>query len=154
MISARDAAGEAAWELVTFRVADHWFGVRVAHVQEVLPARAVAPVPLAPADVAGVLNLRGQIVTAIDLRVHLALAADPDPSRPAMQIVMRDDRELFSFLADEVGDVLTVDAAEVEPPRVDDARWHAVAHGLVCRPDMLLTLLDPLAVVADALVDS
>ena len=130
------ARGDA--EYVTFRVADQWLGIPVVTVQEVLTAERIARVPLAPAEVAGFLNLRGQIVSAIDLRVRMGLPGRPKNQR-FMNVVVRDRDELFSFLVDEVGDVQTVGAEGLErPPATLDPRWRQVCDGVVRRKDDLL----------------
>jgi purine-binding chemotaxis protein CheW len=129
-------------EYVTFRLADQWLGIPVDMVQEVLMAQRIARVPMAPNAIAGFLNLRGQIVTAIDVRTTLDLPAR-DPAQGVMNVVVRQDGELFAFMVDDVGDVVAVaDAAlEVTPPSLD-ARWRAACQGIVRRDDDLLLILD------------
>ncbi|MBK8249682.1 MAG: chemotaxis protein CheW [Gemmatimonadetes bacterium] len=129
-------------EFVTFRVDGQWLGVPVATVQEVLLAQRMAVVPLAPAEVAGFLNLRGQIVTALDLRTRLDMPGEPRLA-DAMNVVVRHDGELFSLLVDDVGDVLAIDAEQLEPvPLTLDAGWRAVSSGIVRRDTNLLAVLD------------
>ena len=99
----------------TFTVADRYLGVPVERVQEVLRAQPVTPVPLAHADISGLLNLRGQIVTALDLRARLGLPARVENDPSANVIVMTDDGPL-SLLVDALGDVVGVDDAQFEPP--------------------------------------
>lgn len=116
---------------VSFRLADQWLGLPVILAQEVLATQRISPVPLAPPEVAGFLNLRGQIVTAVDLRVRLGLPPRAE-GEPAMNIVVRDGDELFSFLVDEVGDVVEVADARVEDvPATLDERWKACCEGVV-----------------------
>ena len=129
-------------EFVTFQVDGQWLGVPVATVQEVLLAQRMAVVPLAPAEVAGFLNLRGQIVTALDLRTRLDMPGEPRLT-DAMNVVVRHDNELFSLLVDDVGDVLAIDADQLEPvPLTLDAGWRAVSSGIVRRDTNLLAVLD------------
>ena len=129
-------------EFVTFRVGPQWLGVPVGIVQEVLLAQRLAVVPLAPSEVGGFLNLRGQIVTAVDVRTRLDMEGEPAVDR-AMNVVVRHDDELFSLLVDEVGDVLAVDGDSVEPvPATLDACWRAVSSGIVRRERDLLVVLD------------
>ena len=145
------SAAAAARDHVTFRVAHQWLGLPVSAVQEVLVAQRLAPVPLAPSAVAGFLNLRGQIVTAVDLRTGLsgprgALAADPAhdaPTEAPFDVVVRHDDELFALLVDEVGDVLPFSARDVAdpPPTVRDP-WRAVCAGAVRRAHDVLLVLD------------
>lgn len=134
-------------EFVTFRVNDQWLGVPVGIVQEVLLAQRLAVVPLAPAEVAGFLNLRGQIVTAFDLRTRLEIAGDSDLAS-AMNVVVRQDDELFSLIVDEAGDVLAVDGEHVEAvPSSLDSCWRAASRGIVRRDRDLLVVLDVAALL-------
>lgn len=116
---------------VSFRLAEQWLGLPVVLAQEVLATQRISPVPLAPPEVAGFLNLRGQIVTAVDLRVRLGLHARAE-GEPAMNIVVRDGEELFSFLVDEVGDVVEVaDSRLEEVPATLDECWKACCEGVI-----------------------
>lgn len=146
MKASAPAASRAAAtdDLVTFRVGRQWLGLPVATVQEVLTAQRLAPVPLAPPAVAGFLNLRGQIVTAIDLRT--ALGEPPDPSADAPEtfdVVVRDDDELFALVVDGIGDVITIAAAECDaPPATLAGSWAAACAGAVRRERDVLLILD------------
>jgi len=140
-------------ELVTFRVAEQWFGVPVLAVQEVLVAQRVARVPLAPAEVTGLLNLRGQIVTAINLHRRMQLGIAPDGA--PMNVVVRDGEELFAFVVDEVGDVVPVpDQAFESVPATLDTCWKGVCVGVVQRESDLLAVLDPRRVLSDSTTSS
>ncbi|MEP6593199.1 MAG: chemotaxis protein CheW, partial [Acidobacteriota bacterium] len=88
-------------------------GVNVELVQEVTAGSGMTPVPLASPLVAGLLNLRGEIVTAVDLRQCLELAQRPAGQRP-MHLVLRLEDERVSLLVDEIGDLVTVDPDDVE----------------------------------------
>lgn len=133
---------------VSFRLAGEHLGIPVTRVQEVLTAQTISPVPLAPAEVAGFLNLRGQIVTALDLRTQLGLpprAADAPP----MNVVVRDADEMFSLLVDEVGDVVDAPADAVEPtPSTLDERWRRCAEGVLRLPEGLMVVLSLDALLA------
>lgn len=132
----------AQQEFVTFRLAEQWLGIPVMLVQEVLMAMRIARVPMAPEAIAGFLNLRGQIVTAVDLRSTLRLpprAADAE----IMNVVVLLDGELFAFMVDEVGDVVSVPSESVEPtPTMLDARWRAACSGIVRRDRGLLLVMN------------
>jgi purine-binding chemotaxis protein CheW len=146
------AGGER--EYVTFRVGDQWLGIPVVMVQEVLTAERIARVPLAPPEFTGFLNLRGQIVSAIDLRVRLGLPTRERDQR-FMNVVVGDHDELFSFLVDEVGDVQPVGADGLEPtPSTLDPRWRQVSDGVVRRKHDLLVAVsaEKLLRIADAAV--
>jgi purine-binding chemotaxis protein CheW len=134
------AAVDAPREYVTFRLADQWLGIPVTVVQEVLVSMRIARVPLAPDAIAGFLNLRGQIVTAVDLRVTLQLPAR-DAESDIMNVVVQHDGELFAFMVDEVGDV-SVGAGAVEaPPATLDTRWRSACAGIVRREHGLLLVM-------------
>jgi purine-binding chemotaxis protein CheW len=105
----------ASGQLSTFFVADLFFGVDVLRVQEVLRFHPMTRVPQAPGVIEGLMNLRGQIVTAIDMRRRLQLPPREDNQTP-MNMVVRTEDGAVSLLVDEIGDVLDVDAATFEPP--------------------------------------
>ncbi|MEZ5964857.1 MAG: chemotaxis protein CheW [Planctomycetota bacterium] len=109
-------------QLCTFLVRGLLFGVPVERVQEVLRFQEMTPVPLAPPVVRGLINLRGQIVTALDMRRLLAGDVElPDATTEAaepMNVVMRLPDGVVSFLVDEIGDVLQVQDGQREPPPV------------------------------------
>lgn len=134
--------GAPSREYVTFRLADQWLGIPVMVVQEVLVAMRIARVPMAPDAIAGFLNLRGQIVTALDLRVTLQLTPRmADEER--MIVVVQHEGELFAFMVDEVGDVVTVEAASIEaPPATLDPRWRAACSGIARRERGLLLVMN------------
>jgi purine-binding chemotaxis protein CheW len=113
-MSAETNAAERG-QLCTFSVAGHYLGVPVARVQEVIRHQEMTAVPLAPAIVRGLINLRGQIVTALDLRVPLVLPSAPAGSLP-MNVVVRAGGDLVSLLVDEIGDVLEVSTDAFESP--------------------------------------
>lgn len=140
--SHRTVAQAAVHEYVTFSLGDQWIGIPVGSVQEVLVAQHIARVPLAPSAVAGFLNLRGQIVTSIDLRTTLGLKAR-EADTTFMNVVVRQDGELFAFMVDDVGDVLAFDDEVIEDtPATLDARWRSACHGIVRREHDLLLILD------------
>lgn len=99
----------------TFRLGDLSFGVEAKQVQEVLFDRQLTRVPLAPPEVRGLLNLRGQIVPALDLRRRLGLPP-AQGDRPPMNVVIRLGDGPVSFLVDEIGEVIEVNDADFEPP--------------------------------------
>jgi purine-binding chemotaxis protein CheW len=99
----------------SFFVDGLFFGIEVAKVQEVMGAVHMTPVPLAPPAVRGLINLRGQIVTSIDLRCCLQLNERPADQVPVNLILYTDDG-CTSLLVDDVGEVLEVDETTFEPP--------------------------------------
>jgi CheW protein len=102
-------------QLVSFVVGDHLYGIPVEQVQEVLPDRTATHVPLSSPEVAGLVNLRGQVVLSLDLRARLGLSAC-DPHTPRMMVVVRREDEPVSLVVDRIGDVASVEASEFEPP--------------------------------------
>ena len=99
----------------TFYVAGHYFGLDVLRVQEVIRYQEMTRVPLAPPVVRGLINLRGQTVTALDLRRRLELDDRPADQFPVNVVVQTDDGAV-SLLVDEIGDVLDVKETLFEPP--------------------------------------
>lgn len=127
---------------LTLTVAGQLCGVPVLAVRDVLGPQAITRIPLAPPEVAGSLNLRGRIVTAIDLRCRLGLPSRAEGQRP-MSIVVERDGELYSLLADEVGDVLPLPVADRAPnPPTVDPRWREVSEGVHRLGDRLVVLLN------------
>ncbi len=94
-------------QFCTFFLDNHYFGVEVEKVQEVLRFQDMTYVPLAPEVVRGLINLRGQIVTAIDTRRRLNLPPRPEDKLP-MNVIIRADDGAMSLLVDEIGDVLEI----------------------------------------------
>ncbi|HVA12230.1 MAG TPA: chemotaxis protein CheW [Stellaceae bacterium] len=137
----------SAQDFVIVTLAEQSFGIPVMQVRDVLRRQRMTPVPLAPHAVAGLLNLRGRIVTAFDLRVRLGLApraADAD----AANVVVELGGELYALIVDAVGDVLTIPPGRLERvPATLDPVWreiaaaaHAADHGLVVLLDIARVL--------------
>lgn len=95
-------------QFATFRVADMFMGIELLRIQELMRYQHMAPVPLAPKVVEGLINLRGQIVTALDLRRLFHLPALNATDRLPMNIVVRSEGGPVSLLVDEICDVLDV----------------------------------------------
>ncbi len=102
-------------QFCTFFLDDRFFGVDVEKVQEVIRYQIITPVPLAPPVVRGLINLRGQIVTAVDLR-RLLQVEDRQDGRLPINIVFQTWQGIFSLLVDRIGDVLEVDQSAFERP--------------------------------------
>jgi purine-binding chemotaxis protein CheW len=102
-------------QFATFEVAGQLFGVEVDTVQEVLSYHEYTPVPLAPAAVGGLFNLRGQVIAAVDLRVQLGLPRQ-EMRGPVMNVILRGDGEPVSLLVDRIGEVIDLADDEFEPP--------------------------------------
>ena len=105
----------ATSQFCTFYLDNLLFGVELQRVQEVIRSLEMTKVPLAPAVVSGLINLRGQIVTAVDLRRLLELKPRP-AGLLAMNVVVRTEDGAVSLLVDEIGDVVEVGESSFEPP--------------------------------------
>jgi purine-binding chemotaxis protein CheW len=131
----------------TFRVDDLYFGVEVCQVQEVIRYQHTTRVPLSPKVVQGLMNLRGQIVTALTLRHRLGLKDSADDSRP-MNVVIRTTDGPISLLVDEIGDVVQVDQNRFEPPpETLQGEQRELIRGAFKLDDRLLLILDTEKVV-------
>jgi len=97
----------------TFYIEDQFFGIEVLKVQEVLRYLEMTPVPMAPEVIKGLINLRGQIVTAVDMRCRLGLEARRNGELP-MNMIVRSEDGAVSLLVDEIGDVVEVPTASYE----------------------------------------
>jgi purine-binding chemotaxis protein CheW len=130
-------------EYVTVFVAGQAFGVEVTAIQDVFKPHSVTPVPLARPEIAGVLNLRGRIVTAIDARIVLGLTRDPELLKTAMAIGVERDGEAFGLIVDRVGDVIKLANSALEPnPANLDANWRSKSKGVFRLDGQLLIALD------------
>ncbi len=128
--------------LCTFRVDHLFFGIEVSHVQEVLRPQQMTLVPLAPTVVHGLMNLRGQIVTALDMRKQLKLPPQEGDRQP-MNVLVRMGDGLVSLLVDEIGDVIEVSRDQFEPaPETLPEVIRTAVHGVYKLPGRLLLLLD------------
>lgn len=143
-------------QLCTFHVGDALLAVDVLEVQEVIRHQEMTPVPRAPEVVRGLINLRGQIVTAIDLRRRLGIGtidldrAD-DATEGPLNVVVRTTDGPVSLLVDAIGDVLEVaDDAREAPPATLPAGIAALVEGVYPLPGRLLLVLDTATVIAVA----
>ncbi len=99
----------------TFSLADETFAVSVENIQEVLIEQPLTPVPLAPKHIVGLLNLRGQVMAAIDLRTRLHFAPRPQGTQSSL-LVLKRNQALVSVVVDRIGDVLHLDDGAWELP--------------------------------------
>ncbi len=104
----------AGVQYATFTVADQLYGVEVSRVQEVFRFTDYTPVPLAPSSLGGLINLRGQVIDAVDLRQRMGLPTRTDKER--MNVVVRVADEWVSLLVDKIGDVVELDQDAFEAP--------------------------------------
>jgi purine-binding chemotaxis protein CheW len=129
-------------EYVTVTVGGQLFGLPINRVQDVFMLDRLTRVPLAPREIAGVLNLRGRIVTAIDMRCRLGLP--PLENRKATMAVGTEVRgESFGLVIDQVGEVMKLTNASLEPNPVNlDPRWTRISAGVHRLESQLIVILD------------
>lgn len=126
----------------TFYLDGLFFGIEVEQVQEVLRHQAITTVPLAPPTVGGLINLRGQIVTAIELRKRLRLTGRQGSAQP-MNVVVRAEDGVVSLLVDEIGDVVEVgDECFEQPPDTLQGETRGLVRGVYKLKDKLLLVLN------------
>ncbi len=132
----------SATQLCTFVVGETLFGIDVLRVQEVIRSQPMTRVPRAHETIGGLINLRGQIVTAIDLRRRLDLPPAPDPTS-LMNVVVQTEDGAVSFLVDDIGDVVELEGVEREDvPDTLPAHLRALITGVHKLESSLLLQLD------------
>lgn len=127
---------------VTLTVAGQLCGIPVLGVRDILAEQPITRIPLAPPDVAGSLNLRGRIVTAIDLRRRLHLPP-PEAGQKRMSVVAEQGGELYALLVDQVSEVMSLEPGLLErnPPTLE-REWAAFSNGIYRLDGRLLVILD------------
>lgn len=136
-------------QFCTFFLKDQFFGVPVQKVQEVIRYQEMTRVPLVPSVIRGLINLRGQIVMAIDLRRRFGMEERP-PSQLPMNVVVRTDDGAVSFLVDEIGDVLEVEEDSFEsPPETLRGASRDLVRGVYKLQERLMLVLDAERAVAN-----
>lgn len=133
---------QATEGFVTVVTAGQLFGLRLERVRDVFVPRGLSQVPLAPPEVAGLLNLRGRIVTAIDLRRRLGLPPRADGAAP-VAVGIEERGDLYGLIVDQVGDVLRLKRSSFEANPVNlDMRWSLVCAGVHRLEHDLMVVLD------------
>lgn len=138
-----DSAATASSEgLVSIRVGKQGFGVPVLRVQDVIAQTVINRVPLGPPEIAGSLNLRGRIVTAVDMRRRLGIEPR-QPDESFMSVIVERNGELYALLVDDVGDVLWLPQSSHEPSPVTlSEHWRTLCSGLHRLDGEFLLVLD------------
>jgi purine-binding chemotaxis protein CheW len=137
-------------QFCTFFLEDQFFGVPVQQVQEVIRYQEMTRVPLVPAVIRGLINLRGQIVMALDLRRRFGMPDRPDSQFP-MNVVVRTEDGAVSFLVDEIGDVLEVEEQTFErPPETLQGPAQTLVRGVYKLQERLMLVLDTERAVGDS----
>lgn len=131
-----------SFQLVTFFVGEQLFGISALLVRDILRRQPLTEIPLSPKEIAGTMNLRGHIVTAIDLgsRLELPQRSDKDSY---MCVVVEEREDQFCLLVDSVGDVLNADSSDLETnPASLNGHWSELSRGVLRLEDHLLIVLD------------
>lgn len=135
-------------EYVTVMVAGQLLGLPIDRVHDVFVVSEMTTVPLAPPQIAGLLNLRGRVVTAVSLRRRLGLSDNTSTER-RMAVGLENQREAYGLLVDEVGEVLKLNPSEMQPNPVHmNRRWVGLSQGVHQLQHRLLIILDVDAVLA------
>jgi purine-binding chemotaxis protein CheW len=144
LLEKEDTAAAQSRELLTIMIGDQIFGIPILQVQDVLGGQKITRIPLAPRAIAGSLNLRGRIVTAIDVRACLGMPPlDKKEGAQEMSVVVENGGELYSLMIDSVGDVLSLPYRDYEKnPATLDPQWRSVCQGIYRLKGKLLVVLD------------
>ena len=137
----RNSAADSE-EFVTFSISGQLFGIPVLQIQDVLSSYRITRIPLAPQEITGSLNLRGRVITAIDVRIRLSLPGR-DADADSMSIVAENEGELYSLMVDAVGEVLALSPSAFERnlPTLDP-KFRAFSAGIYRLDGQLLVVLD------------
>ncbi|MCB1530891.1 MAG: chemotaxis protein CheW [Rhodospirillales bacterium] len=133
---------QSSKEFLTILIAGQLFGIPILQVQDVLGEQEVTKVPLAPPAVLGSLNLRGRVVTAINVRNCLGLPPQEERHKE-MSVVVEHETELYSLIIDEVGDVMSLKNKDFESaPATLDPVWKNISLGIYKLEGRILVILD------------
>ncbi len=142
------AETDSTQDFVTVFVGETMFGLAIDRVHDVFIPAGVTPVPMAPPEIVGLLNLRGRVVTALCLRRRLSMA-ERTGEGSRMAIGLEQGGETFALIVDGVGEVLKLGADTHEPVPINlDARWRDLALGVHRLEGRLLVVLDVDALLA------
>lgn len=135
-------AEDGTEEYLTVYIAGQLFGLNIDRVHDVFLPDSITPVPLSSPEIKGVLNLRGRIVTAIDMHRRLSLPQG-DSKRHGMAVGIEHRGESYGLIIDNVGEVLRLSADQIESnPSNLDARWRSISSGVCRLKDKLMLVLD------------
>lgn len=129
-------------QITTFNLFDEVYGIDIHHIQEVTDKPKVTPIPLAPDHISGLINLRGQISTGINLKKLFAII--PESSTEfSMSVICKNEGQLLSLLVDKVGDVITINQQAIEPvPAVVPVHIAKFLHGVYLYNNQLINIIN------------
>ncbi len=134
--------GKDVQDFVSFTIDKQMFGVPILKVQDILKPVSIASIPLAPPEIKGSINLRGRIVTVIDVRVRLGLEPREESS-DSMGVTVEQHQDLYTLLVDKIGDVVSLSNDKFEKnPGTLDATWREFASGVYRLDKNLMVVLD------------
>ena len=135
--------GKDREDFVTFIVAGQLFGIPIIQVRGVLLPETIASIPLAPPEVKGSINLRGRIVTVIDVRLRLGMANRAADDSKGVAVTVEYQHELYGLLVDRVGDVIGISKDSFERnPGTLSANWKEFSNGIYRLEKGLMVALD------------
>lgn len=139
-----DAAPVTALKALIVNIGHHYFGAIIDNIQDVIQRNPTTPVPLAPDNIIGLLNLRGHIVTEIDVARTLGIGdIGQDTMKNGYAIVISKENEMYSLVFEDVGDVIDIPAAQIEKlPETIERKWFSVSRGVYRMGKRLVVLLD------------
>lgn len=127
---------------LTVKIGDQLFGFPVIHLRDIFKSLEITPIPLAPKAILGSINLRGKVVTVIDLRLKFYPNINLE-NRKSMHIAVAHGSELLSFVVDSVGDVVNIPHTKFEPlPSTLEQHWLNIAEGVCQLNDSLIIRLN------------
>ncbi len=129
-------------QLVTLVVDNQVFGIPILQVQDIVEPKNITSIPRAPAFISGVLNLRGRIVTVIDLHVCLEKREHQEHTEGQLSVTVEYDSDLYTLLIDDIGDVLNISVSQItKVPKNLDAALRDVSSGIIQLEDDLVAIL-------------
>lgn len=131
-------------QYVMMKVNEQLFGMRVDGIEDILLPQKITPIPLAPDEILGSLNLRGRIVTAVDLKRKLGIPSKPrEISDDYRSAVVDYEGELYSIIVDEVSEVLSIGPSEIaHNPENLSEKWKSISDGVYSFKDKLMIILN------------
>lgn len=136
-----DGSSQRFVQYATFKVSNHLYGVPVIRVREVVRPLPITEIPLATEFVHGLINLRGQVVTAVGVHRLFGISS-PSPA-DLMNVICETSTSLISLHTDEIGDVIELDSFQMEPPPATTGeKIRSLLHGVYKMPDGLLSVID------------